>query len=36
MDEYSYDEFAMFHENLTEWGLEVPVPTVRRFFVAVD
>lgn len=36
MDEFSYDEFSMFHENLIEWGLEVPIPTVRRFFVAVD
>jgi pimeloyl-ACP methyl ester carboxylesterase len=36
MDDFSYDEFSMFHENLNEWGLEVPIPTVRRFFVAVD
>ena len=32
----SYDEFSLFEENLSEWGLEGPVPPVRRFFVAVD
>ena len=32
----SYDEFSMFEENLSEWGLDVPVPLVRRFFVTVD
>jgi len=31
-----YDEFSMFHENLSEWGLEVGVPEVRRFHVTVD
>ncbi len=31
-----YDEFGHFHENLAEWGLDAPVPPVRRFFVAVD
>lgn len=31
-----YDEFALFHENLREWDLDVPIPPVRRFFVAVD
>ena len=31
-----YDEFALFHENLEEWGLDVPIPHVRRFFVGVD
>lgn len=36
VDAFSYDEFAYFRENLAEWDLEVPVPTVRRFFVAVD
>lgn len=36
MEESSYDEFALFHENLSEWNLDVDVPTVRRFFVAVD
>jgi pimeloyl-ACP methyl ester carboxylesterase len=32
----SYDEFSLFHENLEEWDLDVPVPTVQRFFVSVD
>jgi pimeloyl-ACP methyl ester carboxylesterase len=32
----SYDEFSLFHENLSEWDLRVPEPTVRRFFVVVD
>ncbi len=32
----SYDEFSLFHENVEEWGLDVEVPTVQRFFVAVD
>ncbi|MHB2027708.1 MAG: alpha/beta fold hydrolase [Acidimicrobiales bacterium] len=36
MDNTSYDEFSMFHENLSEWGLDVAVPAVSRFFVAVD
>jgi len=36
VEENSYDEFALFHENLNEWNLDVRVPTVRRFFVAVD
>jgi pimeloyl-ACP methyl ester carboxylesterase len=31
-----YDEFALFNENLSEWDLDVPIPVVRRFFVAVD
>ncbi len=31
-----YDEFAYFAENLAEWGLDVPIPKVQRFFVAVD
>ena len=26
----------MFHENVSEWGLEVSIPEVRRFHVAVD
>jgi len=26
----------MFRENLSEWGLDVPIPRVQRFFVAVD
>ena len=36
MDRVTYDEFSYFHENLQEWGLEVDLPSVRRFFVAVD
>jgi pimeloyl-ACP methyl ester carboxylesterase len=32
----SYDEFSFFQENLNEWDLDVSVPNVRRFFVAVD
>jgi pimeloyl-ACP methyl ester carboxylesterase len=32
----TYDEFSLFHENMAEWDFDVPVPTVRRFFVAVD
>lgn len=36
MTDSPYDEFGLFHENLREWDLDVPVPTVRRFFVAVD
>jgi len=31
-----YDEFSLFHENLSEWGLDVTIPRVQRFFVAVD
>src|SRR5665213_1007661 len=31
-----YDEFALFRENLNEWGLNVAIPRVQRFFVAVD
>lgn len=36
MSDNSYDEFSLFHENLAEWNLHVPVPQVRRFYVAVD
>lgn len=36
MSTFSYEEFSLFHENLAEWNLDVPVPKVRRFFVAVD
>ena len=36
MADFTYDEFSLFHENLTEWNLDVPVPAVRRFFVVVD
>jgi pimeloyl-ACP methyl ester carboxylesterase len=31
-----YDEFAFFDETLAEWDLHVPVPPVRRGFVAVE
>ncbi|HEY5104857.1 MAG TPA: alpha/beta hydrolase [Acidimicrobiales bacterium] len=31
-----YDEFSLFRENLNEWGLNVAIPRVQRFFVAVD
>jgi pimeloyl-ACP methyl ester carboxylesterase len=34
--ENPYEEFSLFHENLTEWNLDVEVPPVQRFFVAVD
>ncbi len=34
--QFPYDEFALFHENIAEWDLDVTVPPVRRFFVAVD
>jgi pimeloyl-ACP methyl ester carboxylesterase len=33
---FSYDEFSLFHENVSEWGLHVHDPRVQRFFVAVD
>ncbi len=36
MDGSAYDEFSMFHENLAEWGLDVEIPAVRRFYVSVD
>lgn len=36
MADFDYDEFALFHENLSEWGLDVAIPHVQRFFVAVD
>jgi pimeloyl-ACP methyl ester carboxylesterase len=36
VSEISYDEFAYFHENLSEWNLHVPIPEVTRFFVVVD
>lgn len=32
----SYEEFSYFHENMSEWNLDVPIPTVRRLWVAVD
>jgi pimeloyl-ACP methyl ester carboxylesterase len=34
--ESPYDEFSLFHENIDEWNLQVTVPPVQRFFVAVD
>jgi pimeloyl-ACP methyl ester carboxylesterase len=34
--QFPYDEFALFHENIAEWDLDVTVPAVSRFFVAVD
>jgi pimeloyl-ACP methyl ester carboxylesterase len=36
VSEYSYDEFSLFHENIDEWDLDVEIPSVQRFFVAVD
>src|SRR5665213_538776 len=33
---FSYDEFSLFHENASEWGLQVDHPRVQRLFVAVD
>jgi len=36
VDHVTYDEFSLFGENLREWGLDVPLPPVQRFFVAVD
>jgi esterase len=36
VDNVQYDEFSYFNENLTEWNLNVAIPEVRRFFVAVD
>jgi pimeloyl-ACP methyl ester carboxylesterase len=36
MAQIPYDEFSFFHENLSEWNLDAPIPTVRRLFVAVD
>ncbi len=36
VDANSYDEFSLFHENIAEWNLDVPIPSVQRFFVAVD
>jgi pimeloyl-ACP methyl ester carboxylesterase len=32
----SYDECSLFSENLDEWDLDVEIPRVQRFFVAVD
>lgn len=36
MSQIPYDEFSLLQENVSEWHLEGPVPTVRRFFVAVE
>ena len=36
MDRISYDEFSLLGDNRSEWSLDVPIPTVRRFFVTVD
>jgi pimeloyl-ACP methyl ester carboxylesterase len=33
---FSYDEFSLFHENASEWGLHFDHPHVQRLFVAVD
>jgi pimeloyl-ACP methyl ester carboxylesterase len=36
VDNNEYDEFSFFNENVAEWNLDVAIPDVRRFFVAVD
>lgn len=36
VSDYFYDEFSFFNENLSEWDLDVTIPPVKRFFVAVD
>lgn len=36
MSDFNYDEFSMFHENLSEWGLDRTIPKVRRFHCSVD
>jgi pimeloyl-ACP methyl ester carboxylesterase len=36
VSDYSYDEFSFFHENQSEWNISSAVPSVQRFFVAVD
>ncbi|MGC2167570.1 MAG: alpha/beta hydrolase [Acidimicrobiales bacterium] len=36
MSDNSYGEFSLFSENLAEWDLDVAIPHVQRFFVAVD
>ena len=36
VDPLNYDEFALFGENVEEFGLEVEVPPVSRFFLPVD
>ena len=36
MDKIPYNEFALFHENIEEWGLNVAVPPVERRDFDVD
>ncbi len=36
VEDFIYDEFAYLPENVAEWDLDVEIPPVRRFFVAVD
>ena len=36
MERIAYDEFSFFHENLSEWDLDLPVPPVRRERFPVD
>ena len=36
MAHVDYNEFALFHENIEEWGLRERSPHVERYFVAVD
>ena len=36
MGRIAYDEFSLFHENLAEWQLELPVPPVERRFFEVE
>ena len=36
VDPLHYDEFGLFAENVEEYGLEVEIPPVSRFFLPVD
>jgi len=36
MERVHYDEFSFFHENLAEWGLDLPIPSVVRAHYPVD
>ena len=36
VDPLNYDEFGLFHENVEEFALEVEIPPVARFHLAVD
>ena len=36
VDPLNYDEFGLFGENVEEFGLEVEIPAVTRFHLAVD